>query len=135
MMILTGARSAVLFINAIAFPIQVVLHMRVIQRNYFHLQHTTDLVIDVEISHAQIINPTTGQIESWLGVLPKSKYDGVGLRQPIDIALTLDISIWINGRERIALAKHQSLNCLEYLIPMIIYRFRDLTMKHTEYLI
>lgn len=70
--------------------------------------------MDAEVSQAQVVSPITGKLESWVGLLSKSKYDGVGLRQPIDIALTLDISGSMYGHG-IELAKEACLKLFNLL--------------------
>ena len=47
---------------------------------------------NLEISNASILNPITNKREYYLGLLLKSKYDGIGLRSQIDIGLSIDIS-------------------------------------------
>ena len=64
-----------------------------INENYYKLKKKeTKLISNFEISNATIVNPITQKREYFLGLLSKSKYDGVGLREPIDIGIVLDIS-------------------------------------------
>lgn len=68
-------------------------HEGIINENYYKLkQKETKLISNFEISHASIKNPITQKREYFLGILCKSKYDGVGIREPIDIGVVLDIS-------------------------------------------
>ncbi len=71
----------------------------VINENYFQIQsRETELLNNLEISHCRIKNPINGKIEQFLGLLLKSKYDGTpGIREPIDICITLDISGSMNS--------------------------------------
>ena len=66
----------------------------IFNENYFHIQsRETNLLNNLEISHCIVKNPLGGEIEQFLGILLKSKYDGTkGIREPIDICITLDIS-------------------------------------------
>ena len=61
--------------------------------NYFKIKEKEiKAFYNFEISNASILNPLTKKREYYLGVLLKSKYDGIGLREPIDIGLSVDIS-------------------------------------------
>ena len=65
----------------------------IINENFFKLKKKEiKLFVNFEISYASIINPITQKREYFLGLLSKSKYDGVGIREPIDIGIVLDIS-------------------------------------------
>ena len=66
----------------------------VFNENYFPIKsRENDLINNIEISHAQVKNPITNETELFLGLIMKSKYDGTpGIREPIDICITLDIS-------------------------------------------
>ena len=64
-----------------------------INENFYKLKKKeTKLLSNFEISYASIMNPIIQKREHFLGLLSKSKYDGVGLREPIDIGIVLDIS-------------------------------------------
>ena len=70
-----------------------VTHEGTINENFYKLkQKETKLISNFEVSYASIKNPITEKREYFLGLLGKSKYDGVGLREPIDIGIALDIS-------------------------------------------
>ena len=66
----------------------------VFNENYFPIKsRENDLINNIEISHAKVKNPITNETELFLGLIMKSKYDGTqGIREPIDICITLDIS-------------------------------------------
>ena len=66
----------------------------VINENLFQIkEREMNLDNNLEISHCKVKNPITGEDELFLGLLLKSKYDGTpGIREPIDICITLDIS-------------------------------------------
>ena len=66
----------------------------VINENYFKIAaRESQLINDLEISQCQVKNPMTSEIEYFLGLLIKSKYDGTpGIREPVDVCITLDIS-------------------------------------------
>ena len=72
----------------------IITYDGIINENYFQINdRETNLLNNLEISHCRIKNPITGEIEQFLGLLLKSKYDGTpGIREPIDICITLDIS-------------------------------------------
>ena len=68
-------------------------HEGTINENSYKLkQKETKLLSNFELSHASITNPISQKKEYFMGILCKSKYDGVGLREPIDIGIALDIS-------------------------------------------
>ena len=61
--------------------------------NYFSInQQEKNLVHNLELSHAITMNPFTYKKDAFLGLILKSKYDGVGKREPIDLSIALDIS-------------------------------------------
>ena len=66
----------------------------VFNENLFQIkEREMNLENNLEISHSRVKNPITGEEELFLGLLLKSKYDGTtGIREPIDICITLDIS-------------------------------------------
>ena len=66
----------------------------VINENLFQIkEREMNLDNNLEISHCKVKNPITGEAELFLGLFLKSKYDGTpGIREPIDICITLDIS-------------------------------------------
>ena len=64
-----------------------------LSENFFKInQKETTLLNNLEISSANIINPLNNEKETWIGLLTKSKFDGIGIREPIDICLLIDIS-------------------------------------------
>ena len=61
--------------------------------NFFPIKEKeTKAYYNFELSNASMQNPITNKREYYLGILLKSKYDGVGLREPIDIGLSIDVS-------------------------------------------
>ena len=73
--------------------------------NYFRIEaREKELINNLEVSTARVKNPITNEIEQFIGLLIKSKYDGEGIREQIDISLTLDISGSMSGN-RLFLAK------------------------------
>ena len=83
-----------------------------INENYFLIaSQEKKLSQNIEISHAITRNPITNQKDAFISLILKSKYDGNGNRQPIDISIALDISgsmSSIDGNDaksRITLAK------------------------------
>ena len=64
-----------------------------INENYFSIESPEkNLVQNIEISHGITSNPFTYKKDAFLSVLLKSKYDGIGKREPIDLSIALDIS-------------------------------------------
>ena len=64
-----------------------------INENYFKLNsQEKNLIQNLEISHSITKNPITYQNDIFLSLFLKSKYDGIGNRQPIDISIALDVS-------------------------------------------
>ena len=64
-----------------------------INENYFNIiSQEQNLVQNVELSHAITQNPFNYGKDAFLGLILKSKYDGIGKREPIDLSIALDIS-------------------------------------------
>ena len=64
-----------------------------INENYFGINYPEkNLVQNLDISHAITTNPFTYKKDAFLGLFLKSKYDGIGKREPIDLCIALDIS-------------------------------------------
>ena len=64
-----------------------------INENYFNIiSQEQYLVQNLEISHAITQNPFNYKKDAFLGLILKSKYDGIGKREPIDLSIALDIS-------------------------------------------
>ena len=83
-----------------------------INENYFMINsQEKNLIQNLEISHAITKNPITYQKDAFISLMLKSKYDGIGNRQPIDMSIALDVSgsmSSIDGKDvksRITLAK------------------------------
>ena len=94
----------------------------IINENFYKLkQKETKLISNFELSNASIVNPITQKREYFLGLLSKSKYDGIGLRESIDIGIVLDISgsmsCYMNkkGESRLDIAKKSLLIFLKNL--------------------
>lgn len=61
--------------------------------NYFRIAaKEKEFVNNVEISHAITQHPITKQTEKFIGILTKSKYDGVGITEQIDVSIAIDAS-------------------------------------------
>ena len=64
-----------------------------INENYFNIiSQEQNLVQNIEMSHAITQNPFNYKKDAFLGLILKSKYDGIGKREPIDLSIALDIS-------------------------------------------
>ena len=64
-----------------------------INENYFQINSKEkNLLLNIEISHGISKNPINNKLETFIGLLLKSKYDGIGDRRPIDLSIALDIS-------------------------------------------
>lgn len=93
-----------------------------INENFYKLnKKETKLLSNFEVSYASIVNPITQKREYFLGLLSKSKYDGIGLREPIDIGIVLDISgsmectMNLKGESRLVIAKKSLISFIENL--------------------
>ena len=87
-------------INTYSIPSSTTLtYSGLFNENYFLLteKNPTKDIYSFELSNASIINPLTNKREYYLGLLLKSKYDGKGIREPIDIGLSIDISGSMRG--------------------------------------
>ena len=61
--------------------------------NFFKINEREKYLINnLEISSAHIVNPLNNEKETWIGLLTKSKYDGIGIREPIDLCILIDTS-------------------------------------------
>ena len=90
--------------------------------NFFKInQKETTLLNNLEISSANIINPLNNEKDTWIGLLTKSKYDGIGIREPIDICLLIDISGSMGSRiknssnTRLDITNNAVLNFMKYI--------------------
>jgi uncharacterized protein YegL len=63
-----------------------------INENFFNIYPEKNLVQNLDISHGITSNPFTFKKDAFLGLFLKSKYDGIGKREPIDLSIALDIS-------------------------------------------
>ena len=72
----------------------VVPYEGMINENYFKIrQRETELAANLEIFKSITKNPFNKQLEYFIGLLIKSKYDGIGRQfDDIDISIALDIS-------------------------------------------
>ena len=72
----------------------IVPYEGMINENYFKIsQRETELAANLEIFKSITKNPFTKQLEYFVGMLIKSKYDGIGRQlDDIDISIALDIS-------------------------------------------
>ena len=93
-----------------------------INENYFSINsQEKNLIQNMEIAHAITINPISNQKDAFISLMLKSKYDGIGNRQPIDMSIALDISgsmSSIDGKDnksRLTLAKES----LEKLVSIM----------------
>ena len=107
-----------------------------INENYFLLNSKeNNLIQNLEIAHAITNNPVTFQKDAFISLILKSKYDGIGNRQPIDMSIALDISgsmSWIDGNDkksRISLAK-ESLRKLVSIMDPSKDRMSLVTFNH-----
>jgi len=107
-----------------------------INENYFLINtQEKNLVQNLEISHAITKNPITYKRDGFIGIIFKSKYDGIGNRQPIDLSIALDISgsmSSIDGNDaksRLTLAK-ESLNKLVSIMDEKNDKMSLITFNH-----
>ena len=97
-------------------------HEGTINENSYKLkQKETKLLSNFELSYASIKNPISQKREYFIGILSKSKYDGVGLREPIDIGISIDISgsmssgMNTKGESRLDIAKKSLITFIKNL--------------------
>ena len=83
-----------------------------INENYFLVNsQENNLIENLDITHAITKNPITYKKDAFIGLILKSKYDGIGNRRPINMSIALDISgsmsvcDEVGQKSRIALAK------------------------------
>ena len=107
-----------------------------INENYFQVSsQERNLVQNIEIFHAFTKNPITNQKDAFISLILKSKYDGIGNRQPIDISIALDISgsmSCIDGNDaksRLTLAK-ESLKKLVSIMDLDNDKMSLITFNH-----
>ena len=93
-----------------------------INENYFLIESQEKyLVQNIEISHAITKNPKNGLKDGFVGVILKSKFDGIGNRSPIDLSIALDVSgsmSSIDGKDtknRLSLAKESLIKLISIL--------------------
>ena len=61
-----------------------------INENYFQINSKEkNLLLNIEISHGISKNPINNKLETFIGLLLKSKYDGIGDRKPIDLSINV----------------------------------------------
>ena len=73
---------------------KIIPYEGMINENYFRIsQRETDLAANLETFKSVSKNPFTNKLEYFIGLLVKSKYDGIGRQlDEIDISIALDIS-------------------------------------------
>ena len=111
-----------------------------INENNFELNpRENNLAENLEIYHGVAKNPLNFNKDIFLGFLTKSKYDGIGNRQPIDLSIALDVSGSMSliddskiGKSRLTLAK-QGLKKLISIMDEKHDRFSLLTFDHEIY--
>ena len=61
--------------------------------NYFKISsQEKEFVTNVELSHSITQHPITQKKEKYIGILCKSKYDGFGINEQIDVSIAIDAS-------------------------------------------
>ena len=107
-----------------------------INENYFSIDsQEKNLIQNLEIAHAITNNPITNQKDAFISLILKSKYDGIGNRQPIDMSIALDISgsmSCIDGKDaksRLTLAK-ESLKKLVSIMDVEKDKMSLITFNH-----
>ena len=70
----------------------IITYDGLINENYFKTTPELDKTNSIEFSHCQTLNPFTKKTENFLGLILKSKFDGIGIKEPIDLSIALDIS-------------------------------------------
>ena len=115
----------------------IITYDGLINENYFKTTPETTKTNSIEFSHCQTLNPFTKKPETFLGLILKSKFDGIGIKEPIDISIALDISgsmsspIKINdknGENRLNIAIEACKKLIENLdesVNLCLYAFDD----------
>ena len=75
----------------------IITYDGLINENYFKTTPELSKTNSIEFSHCQTKNPFTKKPENFLGLILKSKFDGVGIKEPIDLSIALDISGSMSG--------------------------------------
>ena len=71
----------------------------IFNENYFEISSKeSNLILNLEISKAKIKNPITSEIENFIGLMIKSKYDGENINESIDLSIALDNSSSMNNQ-------------------------------------
>ena len=109
-----------------------------VNENYFLINSKeNNLIQNIEISHAITKSPITYQTDAFISLILKSKYDGIGNRQPIDMSIALDVSgsmSSIDGNDkksRITLAK-ESLKKLVSIMDPTNDKMSLITFNHNS---
>ena len=109
-----------------------------VNENYFLINSKeNNLIQNIEISHAITKSPITYQTDAFISLILKSKYDGIGNRQPIDMSIALDVSgsmSCIDGNDkksRITLVK-ESLKKLVSIMDPINDKMSLVTFNHNS---
>ena len=111
-----------------------------INENYFKIENQEKYLIqNIEITHAITKNPFTYKKDAFIGLFFKSKYDGIGSREPLSMSIALDISGSMgtvdneDGKERITLAKESLKKLVSIMNPkedkMSLITFNHNTLK------
>jgi hypothetical protein len=59
-----------------------------INENYFKIENQEkNLIQNIEITHAITKNPFTYKKDAFIGLFFKSKYDGIGSREPLSMSM------------------------------------------------
>ena len=65
----------------------------IFSENYFQIESREfECVNSIEVSHAIAKHPISQKIEKFIGVMCKSKYDGIGIKEQIDLSIAIDCS-------------------------------------------
>ena len=71
----------------------------IFSENYFLIESREfECVNSIEISHAITKHPINQKIEKFIGVMCKSKYDGIGITEQIDLSIAIDCSKSMDNR-------------------------------------
>ena len=71
----------------------------IFSENYFQIESREfECVNSIEVSHAITKHPISQKIEKFIGVMCKSKYDGIGIKEQIDLSIAIDCSKSMDNR-------------------------------------
>ena len=99
----------------------------IFNENYFEISSKeSNLILNLEISKAKIKNPITSEIENFIGLMIKSKYDGENINESIDLSIALDNSSSMNYQIEVnKVTQNSRINLSKDALSKLILTLRD----------